>query len=254
MTFCLLSFCKLSFLYHSLFAPAVQTSQGHLHLYSVHTWKDTLLPSSTTSARDIQRVDVYLRSSIHLGDEVQATCLAGDARHLLLGCRDGALATLTWLGKASQQPPFLPRTPPWFHLLPQPPASTQSLSGFFNFATPPFQPPLLPDGIWLLRTSPISRQHPVRLRLHCKFHAVLHTHEYVMCCAARSSCTTFKGLVSLFGPTQMLPRTLPPWMSLTCQFLFGRFQCRHNLIYSCPCQLPGATNNLPPGQQSSRGF
>ena len=81
-------------------APAcLQTSGNYLHLYAIHTWRDTLLPNSNFVAKDIQKVDIYLRSSIKVESESQALSVSGDSRLLLVGFADGTVATLSWNGK-----------------------------------------------------------------------------------------------------------------------------------------------------------
>lgn len=72
-----------------------------MHLYAIHTWKETLLPSCNFAAKDIQKVDIYLRSSIRMDSESRALSLTGDGRHLLVGFADGTVASLSWLGKVS---------------------------------------------------------------------------------------------------------------------------------------------------------
>lgn len=81
-----------------------QTSENYLHLYAIHTWKDTLLPACNFAAKDIQKVDIYLRSSIRMDSESQALSITGDSRSLLVGFADGTVASLSWLGKVRAIP------------------------------------------------------------------------------------------------------------------------------------------------------
>ncbi|GFR46889.1 hypothetical protein Agub_g8531, partial [Astrephomene gubernaculifera] len=79
---------------------AILTSENYLHLYAIHSWKDTLLhPSCNSAAKDIQKVDIYLRNSIRMESEARALSLTGDSRLLLVGFADGTVASLSWNGK-----------------------------------------------------------------------------------------------------------------------------------------------------------
>ena len=78
---------------------AWQTTKNILHLYSIHVWKEALLPGSNTLARDILQADVYLRSSSKIEVDGDATCVTGDGRLIVIGFNNGVLATYTWQGK-----------------------------------------------------------------------------------------------------------------------------------------------------------
>lgn len=78
----------------------MQTSENYLHLYAIHLWKDNLLHSSCNVAlKDVQKVDIYLKSSIRMDSETRALSITGDSRLLLVGFADGTVASLSWSGK-----------------------------------------------------------------------------------------------------------------------------------------------------------
>ncbi|GLC73770.1 hypothetical protein PLESTF_001417100 [Pleodorina starrii] len=82
---------------------AVLTSENHLHLYAIHLWKDNLLHSScNVGHKDIQKADIYLKSSIRMDSETRALSITGDSRLLLVSFADGTVASLSWSGKMKE--------------------------------------------------------------------------------------------------------------------------------------------------------
>ncbi len=79
-----------------------QTSSQCIHIYAVYVWKDPLLLGSSTLAKDVPKVDVYLRTAIRLELDSRATAVSGDSRFILVGCDDGTVAALSWSGKVGR--------------------------------------------------------------------------------------------------------------------------------------------------------
>ena len=81
----------------------MQTYKSHLHIYGLHTSKESVLPSGgLLHGTELKRLDIYLQHSIQAAAEGQAAmALVGDSRFLLLGMSDGSCHLYSWQAKVS---------------------------------------------------------------------------------------------------------------------------------------------------------
>lgn len=80
---------------------AVLTYNSHLHIYGLHTSKESVLPSGgLLHGTELKRLDIYLQHSIQAAAEgLAAMALVGDSRFLLLGMSDGSCHLYSWQAK-----------------------------------------------------------------------------------------------------------------------------------------------------------
>ena len=81
----------------------MQTYKSHLHIYGLHTSKESVLPSGgLLHGTELKRLDIYLQHSIQAAAEgLVAMALVGDSRFLLLGMSDGSCHLYSWQAKVS---------------------------------------------------------------------------------------------------------------------------------------------------------
>jgi hypothetical protein len=90
---------RSSFSTAPLIPACMQTTEQIIHVYSIYQWPDTLLLGSSMLAKDVPKVDLYLKMSIRLDLDSRARVISGDSRFILVGCEDGSVAALAWSGK-----------------------------------------------------------------------------------------------------------------------------------------------------------
>lgn len=85
----------------------MQTYENVLHIYSMHTSKETVMStgsslSSAGETAEFHRVDIYMQQSQRLSSgTATANDFVGDSRALLIGFSNGSLQMYSWQAKVS---------------------------------------------------------------------------------------------------------------------------------------------------------
>jgi hypothetical protein len=83
----------------------VQTYNNVLHIYGMHTSKESIIVTDATLGSfggqvDLKRVDIYLQQSQMVANHgANASDFVGDSRALLLGFSDGSMQLFSWQAK-----------------------------------------------------------------------------------------------------------------------------------------------------------
>ena len=84
-----------------------QTFNNVLHMYGVHTSKESVVPSellaATGAGPELQRMHAFLQHSVSLGDGFACNDITGDSRAVVLGMSDGSLHIYSWAAQARRR-------------------------------------------------------------------------------------------------------------------------------------------------------
>lgn len=77
-----------------------QTFNNVLHMYGVHTSKESVVPSELLAPAgagpELQRMHAFLQHSVSLGEGFACNDVTGDSRAVVLGMSDGSLHVYSW--------------------------------------------------------------------------------------------------------------------------------------------------------------
>ena len=92
----------------------LQTFSNVLHLYGVHTSKDSVLGKAAAAAAGagpaLHRVDLFLQHSMALAEGGACNDITGDSRCVLLGFADGSLRVYSWAAQVCYPRPHKEQT------------------------------------------------------------------------------------------------------------------------------------------------